>query len=209
MTKFFDEKKPSQIVERPTLTGLLKATIDSAASQIKVCVPAKVIKYDSKTQVLDAQPVFKRKQKDGTVTDSPIIYSIPVAFPRAGDAFVHLPIKSGNSVLLLFSDNSLEKWLASGELNEPEDTRKHHIADAIAIPGGYPFTQAASVANGSDIIIKNEDSEMRIRTDGKMQVLNQSHEMLKAIDEFMTRSLSGDHWGALRARNKFKTFVKS
>lgn len=209
MVDFFDENKDPQGSTTPTLTEVFKQALDSFAAEMRVSAPAEVVRYDHKKQLVDVRPYHKKKYRDGKTADAPIIYNVPVAFPRAGEAFISLPIGVGHTVMLVFSDRSLEKWLSSGASGEPDDTRKHHVSDAVAIPGGYPFSNTAKVSNAKDLIVKNKNLEMRIRKDGKMQVINQKTEMLKTVLDYMNKALSGNHWGAARARDKFKTFVKS
>jgi hypothetical protein len=205
---FFDEKKEEKVNQTPTLTKLLQRVIEATAEQINVCKPAIVVDYDKDTQTASVQAVFKNKYRDGSIEDAPIIFSVPVVHPRAGKSFIHLPVKTGDYVLLIFADNSIEKWFSNGQSSFPDDLRKHHISDAFALPCGYPASAPIGIENNDDVILKNQNLEMRIKPNGKVQVLNENYEMLKTIDDFMTRSLAGDHWGAARARNRFRTFVK-
>ena len=205
---FFNETPKPQGEATPSMTEVFKKSTNAASENIKVCMPAVVVRYDFKKQLIDAKPSFKRKYQDGTIEDSPVIYNVPVAFPRAGDAFIVLPLKKGHSVLLVFSDKSLEKWLSNGTENEPDDKRSHHISDAIAIPGCYPFSDPAPVNNDDDVIVKNKDLEMRIKKSGHIQVLNSSQELLKVMDEWITHDITGSHHGLLRTRAKLRTFLE-
>src|SRR3972149_1804614 len=208
MAEFFEEQPKPQREATPSLSEVFKQAMQSSLEGVKVAMPAEVVRYDHKKQLVDAKPYFKRKYQDGEVLDAPVIYNGPVAFPRAGDAFIALPIKAGHSVLLIFSDRSLEKWLTSGAAGDPEDSRAHHMSDAFAIPGGYPFSNAADVNNADDVIVKNKDLEMRIKKNGKLQVLNSSNELLKIMEEWITHDITGSHPGLLRTRAKLRTFLE-
>lgn len=168
-----------------TLLEAVKAAIDASAAEMRVCLPATVVTYDHKIQKCSAQPDFKRNY-NGTLVDMPVIYNVPVACPRAGDSFVHMPLKKGHKVLLIFSDRSLEKWLSNGIQNDPEDARTHHLSDAIAYVGGYPFSDPAAVTNGDDIIIKHgTTTEWRIKENGHFQIFNKQYEFMKKLADIM------------------------
>ena len=179
------------------------------SDELRVCMPGKIVTIDFKTQKASVQPDFKRKYNDGTEQSSPIIYNVPIAHPRAKDAFVVMPLKKGDSVTLIFSDRSLEKWLSSGAEGDPGDERSHHISDAFAIPGGYAFSDLAGIANGDDLIIKNKKLEIRCKKNGHIQVLNSAHELISVLEEWMNASISGAHTWKIRIRRKLRTFLES
>ncbi len=157
------------------------------------------------------QPI-KNKYKDGSAEEPGVIYNVPVAWHRAGDAFIVLPLKPGHLVTLIFSDKSLEKWLNSGGVVDPEDTRSHHVSDAVAIPGGYPFSDPLAINNDDDIIISNGTgagrTEMRIKPNGHLQVINQNNELIKVLAEWLRHDIAGSHQGLLRTERKLKTFLQ-
>lgn len=210
--EFLEEPEEGKEEAPPSLAEAIRRAISSATMELRVAMPGKVVRYDKEKQVVDVQPVFKRKYKDGSVTDPPVIYSVPVAFPRAGDAFIALPLKPGHSVLLIFSDRSLEKWSSAGDLHEPEDTRTHDISDAVAYPGTYPGSSPVPVNNDDDIIISNGKgegrTEMRIKPNGHFQIINKNFEFLKILDEWIRADIVGAHQALLATRRKLKTFVE-
>lgn len=206
--KFFEEKPDPQGEVVPTFAEVFKEALNASKMETRVAMPAEVIKYDHKKQAVDVRPFFQRKGADGKSSEAPIIYNVPVAFPRAGDAFISMPIEKGNSIMLIFADRSMDKWLSSGAHGDPEDTRAHHISDAIALPGLYPFSNTAPVHNANDVIIKNKNLEIRIKKNGHLQILNSKHELIKVIDEWMTADINGAHTFKLVIRDKLRTFLE-
>lgn len=181
---FLTETDDRQEEATPTMTDVLKQAMESHAAEFKVAVPAEVIKRNGNK--LDVRPYFKRKYEDGTTERAPIIYNVPIAFYRADQAFMAMPIVKGCKVLLFFSDRSLEEWLSNGKEVSPADTRFHDISDAIAYPGLYPFNDTVPIHNTKDIIIKNQNLEFRIKPTGKLQVLNSSEELVKVLYDMLT-----------------------
>lgn len=203
-----EEEKPQEYVV-PTLLESIKRLVESHTMELRVSMPAEVIRFDHKKQQVDVKPFFKRKHSDQQVTDAAIIYNVPVAFPRANNAFISLPLKVGDSVFLIFSDRSLEKWLSTGKRDEPGDTRAHHISDAVAIPGCYPFSNTVKVNNPNDIIVKNKDSEIRVKPNGHIQLMNKSGvELMRVLDDYMTADILGNHYAKTEIRRKLRTLLE-
>lgn len=209
MSELFNEEDDPQSEAGPTLAEVIKDAVDAKIMDMRTAMPGIITAYDKASQTATVQPVFKRKYGDGTTGDPPQIYKVPIAHPRAGDAFIHLPVAVGHTVLLVFSDRSLEKWMASGKVNDPEDNRAHHMSDAIAIPGGYASATAANVHNSEDIIIKNGNGvEIRVKTNGHLEVRNSSQELIKILDEWISADIAGAHGWLLRIRTKLRTFLE-
>jgi len=184
-----DEQEDPQAEATPTLAEVFRKAMEAKGLDMKVCVPAKVLKYDKNRQSVDVRPFFHKKYREGNTEQAPIIFNVPVAFPRAGNAFIAMPIKTGHSVMVVFADRSMEKWLASGEEGHPEDTRNHHISDAIAYPGLYPFSTPVKINNDDDIIIGNTGKknrlEIRVKPNGHIQILNAKEELVKVLDDML------------------------
>ena len=189
--KFIEEQEVAQEKVTPSPTEVFKRAMRGMAMEMRVSMPAEVTRYDHKKQLVDVQPYFKRRYKDGKVEDAPVIYNVPVGFLRANGAWISVPLEKGDSVWLIFADRSLEKWLSSGESGDPQDTRIHDMSDAIAYPGVYPFSDPAPINNPKDLIIRNADKEgknfveFRVKKNNHLQILNKSDELLKVLDDLV------------------------
>lgn len=153
----------------PTLQELIKAAIEARVTDIHVALPGIVQKYDAKKQVADVQPALKKRYADDTVTNLPLISNVPVIMPRNKDAYFHIPLKKDDYVLLIFCERSLDNFIQKGGIVDPEDFRKHHLSDAIAIPGLWPSgNDFPGEADKIDIV--NKDSQIRLFEDGKIHL---------------------------------------
>lgn len=219
---FFKETKNPQDKASPSLSQVLKEFQSNQNQNMRVSCPAQIIKYDKDKQVCDVRPCFKRKYKDESVVQSPIIYNVPVAFPRSGSSIISMPLKKNDYVMLVFQDRSIEKWMSSGGEIETADTRTHHISDAVAYPGFYPNNAKKNIANATDIIILNDESdnklEIRVKPNGKIQILNNSYDLVAVLDDCMkviraavVYTCNGPkklrHAEFSSVHNKLKTFV--
>ena len=145
-----------------SLVEELNEFINSRLGDLHVSMPARVESYDAATQKVSVTPLIRRgflDESDTRVTkELPVLTDVPVQFQGAGNFKITFPIAKGDTVLLVFSDFSLERWLADGGTGvDPEDDRRHAISDAVAIPGILSFAEASDqVADGAMVLAGDE-----------------------------------------------------
>lgn len=159
--------------ENPTLEQLLTTAMESRLSDLNTAIPGIIQSFDPLTGLCSVQPALKREYKSGAVVNLPVVPNVPVIFPRSQNSYIYFPVKSGDSCLIVFSQRSIDTWISKGGVLAPEDERKHHISDAIVIPGLYPSSSPIPVENPESIEIKNLNTLMRL-FDGKFSVKNQN-----------------------------------
>jgi hypothetical protein len=141
----------------PELSEVLDMVRASAVADVRVAIPARVERWDAAKQQVDCSPLVKNAydDEDGVrqVEALPVIPNVPVVFPGGGGFRVTFPIAVGDTVLLVFSDKSLDKWLAVGGSVDPSDDHAHNLSDAIAIPGLRDFAHPLTTAPGSTLDI--------------------------------------------------------
>jgi hypothetical protein len=134
----------------PTMVEALNRLVKSHLRDLHVALPARVERYDLTKQEADVQPLIQDHYTDEegqkVVFTIPVIPSVPVVFPGAGGFRVTFPVLAGDTVLLVFSEASLDKWLQQGGLVDPGMTHRHNLSDAIAIPGLRDFAHALTEA---------------------------------------------------------------
>lgn len=130
----------------PTFPEVLDKWRRGVLKELRVALPASVQRYDSDKQVVDVQPLIREllEQPDGSTesADLPVICNVPVIFPGAGGYHITFPIQKGDTVLIVFADRSIDGWQDQGGTGDPTDARRHHLSDAIAIPGLHPNNAA-------------------------------------------------------------------
>ncbi|MFB6375285.1 MAG: Gp138 family membrane-puncturing spike protein, partial [Bradymonadaceae bacterium] len=91
----------------------------------------------------------------------PVVPNVPVAFPSAGSMQMTWPLEEGDTVLMLWSERSLDEWLTTGaSRTQPSDNRRHDVSDAIALPQLRSFADAVE-ATGDNVVL-NTDSGLEI-----------------------------------------------
>lgn len=202
--------------QNPSLSEVLTASIDAALYNLNTAIPAVVTSVDVAKGMCSARPVLKRRYANKTTVEMPIISNVPIANYRAGKAFISLPLKEGDYVLLVFSQRSMDTWLASGGVIDPNDPRRQDYNDAIAYPGIYPFSQPPEGATSDDIIIKNDKSKVTVKPAGKyliageteelMDLLVQTLDQLKTMAHYLGITTTNTIFGAMRL-NDFAEFL--
>jgi hypothetical protein len=171
-----------------TLSEAIQTVIWSVLSTVNTCLPGRIESYsDNKASV---QPLIKRKNLSNTVETLPIISNVPVVFPRTQTTGITFPIKKGDGCLLVFSQRAMERFLSSGEIVEPGDSRKFDLTDAIAIPGLFSFNASALASNNTDVEIHNNNQKIVIKENGDIEIGASS--LLKLITENF-KSLFDNH----------------
>lgn len=132
----------------------------SALMDVHTAIPGEVTRYDAALQLCDVKPQVKAPvvQPDGSTEyeSLPIVTNVPVVFPGAGGFRMTFPVQNGDTVLLIFSEASIDRWLEAGGDVEPGDTRRHHLADAIAVPGLHPKSKSWTGAEPGVVTIGSD-----------------------------------------------------
>lgn len=140
-----------------SLTSLLDAAHGRTMREIRVAAPAAVTRYDATRQVVDVQPqladYFWTDTDDVEQVFGGVVPNVPVVFPGAGGFRLTFPVQVGDTVLLVFADRSLDAWQDQGGKRAPNDLRRHHISDAVAIPGLHPNPKAWTGASTSNMTL--------------------------------------------------------
>ncbi len=174
----------------PSVAKVIEDAIDTALLDVHTCLPARVTEVDVVMGVCNVIPVLKTEFSDGTVVELPPIVNVPIATYRAGTAFISLPLKVGDMVMLLFSERSLDIWQTSGEVVDPVDPRKFDLSDAIAYPGVYAFTDPPVGADPDNIVIRNDLSTVSIAPNGKFLFQGAIFELMQTMVDLATALIS-------------------
>jgi hypothetical protein len=135
---------------QPTLSSVIRRAVEEGAADLHVSLPGRVEKVvDADKGIVDVKPlVSDRVEVAGElrVISVPVVTNVPLMWPGGSRGGITWDIAVGDTVLLVFSDRSLDRWLAmSGEV-DPEDPRRHALSDAVAIPGLRSFKEAVGGA---------------------------------------------------------------
>lgn len=146
----------------------VKRTIWSQLGEVHTTLPGTVISYDSNSGRAVVRPALSKQLANGAVLESPQIVDVVVCWPVAdgGSAFVALPLKPGDSVMLSFSERALDTWLEDGD-STPWDPRMFDLTDAFASP---TVDYRPIGADGARLHIQYGEASMLFSKDGRIEI---------------------------------------
>ena len=169
----------------------IRIAITNFISEINICLPGRIVEVlDYKKRQISVQPEIKKVYLDGEELDPPIIENVPLSYFGMSEAILNFPIKSGDKVIIIFSQRSLDNWLSKGTLTIPGSKRKFDISDAIAIPCLQAFNSNHSLIdnnNNTELIFDGKkikfikDSVLQIDTTGNKITINNTAEDLATL----------------------------
>lgn len=133
----------------PSMQEASKSSFEYEMRDVYTAIPAIVVSVkDLGQQRIDVQPALNQRSRDGVAT-SPMasILNVPLQMPVTSLGGLTYPIKTGDSVFLIFSMRGLDVWKrSSGGAVTPSDVRQFDARDCVAIVGVYPFNIAPNSA---------------------------------------------------------------
>lgn len=141
----------------PTMADVLSDALDARLEDVRVCLPARVERYDSTKGAVDAQPLVQQRRQDeageDVVESLPVVPGVPVVFPGGGGFVVQFPISVGDTGLLVFSSSSLDRWKDRGGIVDPGSHWRFALGDAVFLPGLRPFSDPRGQAPSGHVLI--------------------------------------------------------
>lgn len=177
----------------PTMNAVLEVALDARLAQVNTCMPASVTTFDMATQTCSVQPLLRCVYYDEAgarkTEPLPVINHVPVVYFGAGAFSDVFPLEKGDTVLLLFSQASIDRWSDRGGQVDPQDERRFHLSDAIALPGLRARAHASSeTADGVRVIA---GPEIRIGGASDTQPTIMADTFIDALVELFTPIVSG------------------
>lgn len=171
----------------PSQTEALKLAIWGVLTGVNTSQPAEIVKWYPDRRMADVQPTLKLKLKSGETKSKPQVRNVPVYFPGGGGFTSTHPLEPGDEVILIYSQRSLDRWLANGGEVDPADGRKFHHSDAMALAGISSIPNATPVEDGLAFFGKLDGSSgLRVHDDGKISLGTPSAELVDLVNTLAT-----------------------
>lgn len=147
------------MAENPTLVDIIEAAFDAYDGRHWGPMPGKVVSaYDASDNTVDVLPMVRHpvEATDGSIVneDFPIIPACQVAWMQIGAAAFTAPLNAGDFGLLVPLNASISSFLDTGNVSNPGDIRKNHIANCIFIPGLGPKSLKPQYAGDPDAVLE-------------------------------------------------------
>lgn len=159
--------------QTPDLVEVLVTAVRSGMADVYVSMPGRIESYDAVTQRCTAQPLIKRRRADedgARVVELLPIVTAPVVFAGGGGFRTTYPVAVGDTCEIRWQSASIDFWLERGDTVDPEDDRRHHIADAVVHVGlrdyAHAYTSAptdcATFGKDGGAVIEARASDIRV-----------------------------------------------
>jgi hypothetical protein len=143
---------------------LLDMHAERAAAALHCHKPGTIESFNPERQTASVRINHKAKW-NGLTVDYPLLVDVPVFVHSGGTASLTMPVKPGDTCLILFSDRDIDAWFSTGATDAvPPSQRIHSIADGFALVG---FRSAANPVAG----YHPDDAELR--NNGAVVAVNQ------------------------------------
>lgn len=146
-------------------SDIIRDTVNAMLANVHTSLPGIVVDYDPLNNKATIQPALNKNFTSGVIP-LPILENVPIVFPKN----ITFPVRSGDYVLLVFIERSIDLWLSVGGQVTPSDPRKFDLSDAVAIPGLMPFTDTYPDNNNQDFKISFAGSTITIKSNGDILI---------------------------------------
>ena len=135
---------------------------------IYTMLPARVVKYDSDTQLCDVEVSVRRHYAKGPSRNITKLKDVPVGFYYGHDWVIAATLSKGDAVLLIFPMMNIDNWL-TGDRDKIYDAggyQFHNLDGAFAIPVAFThnkptrdsrFKDKFHIVKGSNFITMGEE----------------------------------------------------
>lgn len=129
------------------LSEYLKTEFEYSMAEMWFACPGVIasVSGDLSDMRVNVKPAINELYADGTTEEHLDILSVPLIMPGSGTTLVSFPVNAGDTVMLIFSQRSMDNFkTGNGQPTQPNDARKFQAEDAIAIPGLFTFSKSAN-----------------------------------------------------------------
>ena len=156
----------------PDLNAWIRLMFQGFAANFNCVTLATVNSFDAVHQTVNltvnyvrvfknANPNLPNPAPDGQTSDVllpyPVLIQCPVFILQGGGAYLTMPIKAGDTGLVLFNDREITTWLTTGQVVPPQNSRTHDLSDGVYFGGIRNLlnvissynTSAASLTDGT------------------------------------------------------------
>ena len=134
----------------PDLNAWIRLMFQAFSASFNCVSLATVNTFDAATQTVNltinyvrvfknANPNLPQPAAGGQTSDVllpyPVLIQCPVFIIQGGGAYLTMPIKPGDTGLVLFNDREITTWLKTGQVVPPQNQRTHDLSDGIYFGG--------------------------------------------------------------------------
>lgn len=147
----------------PNLADVIEIALEAHMLGVHTALPGVIKEWDPDTQhasVLPSVQASVRDLKGRHVFETlPLIYDVPVMFPRTLAGYITFPIQVGDTGLLIFPELDPAQWRYSDPSAAPKsagDQSRHAISGAVFIPGLYQRANRIADYDPENVVVSSQ-----------------------------------------------------
>lgn len=157
----------------PELADVLNGQFQSIFSSLNCHQFGTIVSFDPSNQTASISINFQRvvyNQQSPSVQLSnqpiptqpniynyPVLIQCPVFVMTGGGSYISMPVKAGDTCLVLFNDRDMDSWFLTGAIAPPNSSRMHSLSDGMAIVGFRSLANAISGYSSTNVRIHSDD----------------------------------------------------
>ena len=147
-----------------SLESILKSFISFNINQINTCMVGEVVNTDNLSNgFVDVQPLVNKRGGNYDTYEYPVISYVPVVMPATTTAGIILPVKRGDTVLLVIGQHCFDQFKLGVKVpHDALDLRRFDISDAVAFVG----------FNATQDSVWNSDNHKKEYSEDSLKVYN-------------------------------------
>ena len=147
-----------------SLESILKSFVSFSINQINTCMVGEVVNTDNLVNgFVDVQPLVNKRGGNYDTYEYPVISYVPVVMPATTTAGIVLPVKRGDTVLLVIGQHCFDQFKLGVKVpHDTLDLRRFDISDAVAFVG-FNTTQDS---------VWNKDNHKKEYSEDSLKVYN-------------------------------------
>lgn len=98
----------------------------------------------------------------GEIKSYPLLVDVPVFVLGGGNRVVTIPIRNGDTCLVLFNDRDVDNWFSTGIPSVPSSGRLHDLSDGLALVGFRSLANPVVNYSTTDVEVINGQSKISV-----------------------------------------------
>lgn len=164
-------------------TTSLSTLIQNSLADVHTILPAKITSVDYGAGRASVLPLVKTQIGINKTLPYPELSNVPLVIMSGGKGRLTFPVKSGDTVLVLFSERDPTNVLAGTGTEAVSPVQTHYlglfpigIIPCISVAGN-----AKSISN-EDVLLENDKSKVTLKPDGTMILENGASKIVQQPD---------------------------
>lgn len=147
---------------RHNLRGVMRLMADKNLQRTDDMLPAKVIAYDTTTNMATVQPMIMAVTTDNQNVNRAQVASIPVYQASGGGFILKFPVTPGDFGWIKANDRDISLFIQTGQMSPPNTQRKHKFMDAMFFPQAWFDLVTIDGGDTNNVVLQNYAGTVKI-----------------------------------------------